>query len=283
METLRRVVLNTTKTILPSEEYLNLEQPYQSLMVARKIRVKLLLFFLLLSLSNNVYTIMSSYYTYAIILGVKLGLQCCQFIFILVSISDTNRDTVFNNSCIAVFIEFLSLFTILIPYQIIDLENKVEVVVEILQGFIPYLIVLFSVKNVLEKLSNVNHNYEKVRNVILFISSPIYVFVSGIILNLSTFFDDKKYTYTIMSFIYVMLLIYIYTMFGNNTSLEVIWCVMALLIIYWFGFLSRFTTIIIQACIRIFKFKILIQDFLIYVVGDWEHQPLIDIQLAPVR
>ena len=46
METLRRVVLNTTKTILPSEEYLNLEQPYQSLMVARKTRVKLLLFFL---------------------------------------------------------------------------------------------------------------------------------------------------------------------------------------------------------------------------------------------
>ncbi len=106
--------------------------------------------------------------------------------------------------------------------------------------------------------------------------------------------------FRIYAFLYVMLLIFLYGLAmrkykvngsnGSNCStnklldlfsslLEVIWVILALLVLTYFDILTDLIVILIRASIRIYKFRILIQDFIIYMIDTFEYGRLEEIEI----
>ena len=292
METFTRILLNKAKNIKPEERYTSvfIDNRIESLLVARKTRIYWLLFLLIFVIVEDIYNITNiQIKTLFIISVIRLSLQVTQFIFLGISVYDSSFISLtLDDSFKALKLEFVSLFVVMIPYYDIEKENALNIFFSFISKFIPYLILLFSTKNTLENLSDIRTDYRKILYILYFIYIPIYIFITGISVNITSFLDFE-YKYEIYTFLYIMFFIFLFSVYSKkyrhytiikyiDTIFEIVWCVFAIIIIYWYGLFPEVKNLILQSIIRIYKFKILIQDFIIYTVEtfDFPHESHIE-------
>lgn len=292
METLRRIFLNRTSSISEYEKVNNfednIEYKYENLFIARKTRLKFLLFLLFGVLVNDICKVaLSDKITFSVIFSVKIMFNIFQYLYICIALSvwKERKKTLFNSFAALVF-EFLTLFIIIIPYYDLDTLNGISLFLETVSNLLPYLFLLFSTKSIIQQLTFLdNPIYSKLLSIVLFIYIPIYIFITGIVINLVSFIGSQSFEYKKETFIllYLMTIIFLYDALLNkytpkniyfiviNTLLDYGWIVCAVLIINWvFIDPLQLLNIVFQASIRIYKFRILIQDFVIYIVEDFE-------------
>ena len=293
MEVFTRILLNKAKNIKSEERYTSvfIDTRIESLLVARKTRIYWLLFLLIFVIVEDIYNITNiQIKTLFIISVIRLSLQVTQFIFLGISVYDSSVISLtLDDSFKALKLEFVSLFVVMIPYYDIEKENALNIFFSFISKFIPYLVLLFSTKNTLENLSDIRTDYRKILYILYFIYIPIYIFITGISVNITSFLDFE-YKYEIYTFLYIMFFIFLFSVYSKkythytiikyiDTILEIVWCVFAIIIIYWYGLFPEVKDLILQSIIRIYKFKILIQDFIIYTVETFDFPDESDIEM----
>jgi hypothetical protein len=293
MEVFTRILLNKAKNIKSEERYTSvfIDTRIESLLVARKTRIYWLLFLLIFVIVEDIYNITNiQIKTLFIISVIRLSLQVTQFIFLGISVYDSSVISLtLDDSFKALKLEFVSLFVVMIPYYDIEKENALNIFFSFISKFIPYLVLLFSTKNTLENLSDIRTDYRKILYILYFIYIPIYIFITGISVNITSFLDFE-YKYEIYTFLYIMFFIFLFSIYSKkyrhytivkyiDTILEIVWCVFAIIIIYWYGLFPEVKDLILQSIIRIYKFKILIQDFIIYTVETFDFPDESDIEM----
>lgn len=293
MEILRRIILNNPHNILPEERYTNIivDNRIEYLLIARKTRILWLLFLLIFVIGDEIYNVINNENkTLFYISYIRIILQVLQFV--LMGMSAFYSDVIsfsLQDSFKALKIEFLTLFVIMLPYYDIEKETSIEIFFYFISKFIPYLVLLFSTKNILENLCDIRIEYKKILYILYFIYVPIYIFITGISINITSFLE-VEYKYEIYSFLYIMFVIFLISIYSKkyrnyiiikyiDMILEIIWCVFALIILYWYGMFPVIKTLILQSIIRIYKFKILIQDFIIYTVENFEFSRETEIEM----
>jgi len=283
MEILKRIILNNPHNIRPQERYTNIivDNRIENLLIARKTRILWLLFLLIFVIGDEIYNIINQHKIMFYISFIRITLQVFQFVLMGMSALYSNVISFsLQDSFNALKIEFLTLFVVMLPYYDIEKETSIEIFFYFMSKFIPYLVLLFSTKNILENLCDIRIEYKKILYILYFIYIPIYIFITGISINITSFLE-VEYKYEIYSFLYIMFVIFLISIYSKkyrnymiikyiNMILELVWCVFALIILYWYGMFPVIKTLILQSIIRIYKFKILIQDFIIYTVENFE-------------
>lgn len=293
MEIFRRIILNRAQNILPEETYTNIivDNRIENLLIARKTRILWLLFLLIFVIGDEIYNIINQHKIMFYISLIRITLQVFQFALLGMSVFYSNVISFsLQDSFNALKIEFLSLFIVMIPYYDIEKETSLQIFFQFMSKFIPYLVLLFSTKNILENLCDIRVEYRKILYILYFIYVPIYIFITGISINITSFLDFE-YKYEIYSFLYLMFIIFLISIISKNYRnysivkyidmiLEIVWCIFALIILYWYGMFPVIKTLLSQSIIRIYKFKILIQDFIIYTVENFEFSRETEIEIV---
>lgn len=293
MEIFRRIILNRAQNILPEETYTNIivDNRIENLLIARKTRILWLLFLLIFVIGDEIYNISNQHKIMFYISFIRITLQVFQFALLGMSVFYSNVISFsLQDSFNALKIEFLSLFIVMIPYYDIEKETSLQIFFQFISKFIPYLVLLFSTKNILENLCDIRVEYRKILYILYFIYVPIYIFITGISINITSFLDFE-YKYEIYSFLYLMFIIFLISIISKkyrnysivkyiDMILEILWCIFALIILYWYGMFPVIKTLLSQSIIRIYKFKILIQDFIIYTVENFEFSRETEIEIV---
>jgi hypothetical protein len=293
MEIFRRIILNRAQNILPEETYTNIivDNRIGNLLIARKTRILWLLFLLIFVIGDEIYNIINQHKIMFYISFIRITLQVFQFALLGMSVFYSNVISFsLQDSFNALKIEFLSLFIVMIPYYDIEKETSLQIFFQFISKFIPYLVLLFSTKNILENLCDIRVEYRKILYILYFIYVPIYIFITGISINITSFLDFE-YKYEIYSFLYLMFIIFLISIISKkyrnysivkyiDMILEIVWCIFTLIILYWYGMFPVIKTLLSQSIIRIYKFKILIQDFIIYTVENFEFSRETEIEIV---
>jgi hypothetical protein len=179
-----------------------------------------------------------------------------------------NTDNLFKKlkyGSTALYLELVSFVPIMSPFYDLDRD-----IVWCLTAIIPYFTIFYSLKSVLKNLSSIKEVYRHIYNILFVILLPFYILASGYIINIALSLKGDDCIRALILVNTLLVFVLCESLLFTNIMVEIAIIIACVILVSFYGIIGYLWPVIATTIIRVFKLKILIQDFIIYNVDEHE-------------